>query len=138
MKLIMALLLSHLVATPVLADGVCLLAPANAGTPIAPHAAGTPVQPPATIALSGACPTCGVNWTGRTAAEANYWRFITYGNGIFVAVADAVANGGSHRVMTSPEGITWTAQSAAEANSWEAVTYGNGTFVAVALDGHTG
>ena len=36
-------------------------------------------------------------WTARTAAEANYWRSVTYGNGLFVAVA----YNGTNRVMTS-------------------------------------
>jgi hypothetical protein len=66
-----------------------------------------------------------------TAAEANTWTSVTYGNGQFVAVA----LGGTHQVMTSPDGMTWTAQTAAEASSWLAVTYGNGIFVAVAQSG---
>ncbi len=66
-------------------------------------------------------------WTARTAAEANYWTSITYGNGLFVAVA----NNGTNRVMTSPDGITWTPRTAASANTWRSVTYGNGMFVAV-------
>ncbi len=70
-------------------------------------------------------------WTARTAAEANSWSSVTYGNGLFVAVA----NFGTNRVMTSPDGITWTARSAAQANSWSSVTYGNGLFVAVSYDG---
>lgn len=37
------------------------------------------------------------NWTPQTAAEANGWRSVTYGNGLFVAVAWD----GTHRVMTS-------------------------------------
>ncbi len=70
-------------------------------------------------------------WTPRTAAQANQWRSITYGNGLFVAVS----SDGTNRVMTSPDGITWTARTAAEANFWYSITYGNGLFVAVSLDG---
>ena len=70
----------------------------------------------------------GITWTARSAAEANQWNSVTYGNNIFVAVA----NEGTRRVMTSPDGITWTARSAAEANQWNSVTYGNNIFVAVA------
>ncbi|NCY17380.1 MAG: hypothetical protein EBX39_11560, partial [Actinobacteria bacterium] len=70
-----------------------------------------------------------VTWTARTAAEASSWTSVTYGNGVFVAVA---ADG---KVMTSPDGVTWTARTAAEANSWYSVTYGNGVFVAVAASG---
>ena len=73
----------------------------------------------------------GAMWTARSAAEANGWRSVTYGDGLFVAVASS----GTNRVMTSPDGINWTARSAAEANSWRSVTYGDGLFVAVAFDG---
>ena len=44
----------------------------------------------------------GVVWTAQTAAERNSWQGVTYGNGMFVAVA----LDGTHRVMTSPDGIT--------------------------------
>ena len=73
----------------------------------------------------------GFPWTARAAAEANQWRSVTYGGGLFVAVASS----GTNRVMTSPDGITWTARTAAEANSWRSVTYGGGLFVAVASSG---
>jgi hypothetical protein len=73
----------------------------------------------------------GFTWTARSAAEANQWRSVTYGNGLFVAVT----NTGTNRVMTSPDGVTWTARSATEANQWFSVTYGNGLFVAVSYDG---
>lgn len=73
----------------------------------------------------------GITWTARTPAEENSWAAVTYGNGIFVAVATS----GTNRVMTSPDGVTWTARAAAEANSWQSVTFGNGLFVAVASGG---
>ena len=38
----------------------------------------------------------GITWTARTAAEANGWYSVTYGNGLFVAVAYT----GTNRVMT--------------------------------------
>ena len=47
----------------------------------------------------------GITWTARTAAEADNWFDVTYGNGLFVAVSDT---GRHHHVMTSPDGITWT------------------------------
>jgi hypothetical protein len=72
--------------------------------------------------------TDGVTWTARSAAEANYWFAVTYGNGVFVAVA---AYSGANRVMTSPDGVTWTARTAASVNNWNSVTYGNGVFVAL-------
>ena len=70
-------------------------------------------------------------WTARTAAAANSWKCVTYGNGLFVAVA----SDGTSRVMTSPDGITWTARTAAEVSGWYSITYGNGLFVAVAYSG---
>jgi hypothetical protein len=73
----------------------------------------------------------GTNWNARTAAEANQWQSITYGNGLFVAVADS----GTNRVQTSPDGITWTPRTAAEVNTWTSITYGNGLFVAVSDTG---
>ncbi|MBK9339154.1 MAG: hypothetical protein IPM98_22525 [Lewinellaceae bacterium] len=77
------------------------------------------------------CPADGITWATRNAAQANQWNRVTYGNGLFVAVA----SDGTNRVMTSPDGITWTARNAAAANAWWSVTYGNGLFVAVAQDG---
>ena len=81
------------------------------------------------VSLPGSALAGGVTWTARAAAEQNVWRAVTYGNGLFVAVASS----GTNRVMTSPDGITWTPRAAAEANQWRAVTYGNGLFVAVAV-----
>ena len=71
----------------------------------------------------------GITWTSRTSSIDNPWFNVTYGNGIFVAVA---GNGAGTRVMTSPNGITWTTRTSANNNSWYSVTYGNGLFVAVA------
>jgi hypothetical protein len=83
------------------------------------------------VSMSSAAAEAGVDWTAGTAAQANQWWSVAYGNGLFVAVAQT----GSNRVMTSTDGVTWTAQMAAEQNSWQSVTYGNGLFVAVALSG---
>jgi adhesin/invasin len=57
---------------------------------------------------------------------------VTYGNGLFVAVA---STGAGNRVMTSPDGITWTAHPTAASYYWGSVAYGNGLFVAVASTG---
>ena len=73
----------------------------------------------------------GVNWLSRTSAADNAWRSVVYGNGIFVAVA----NSGTTRVMTSPDGKTWTLRTPSADNNWRGVTYGNGLFVAVADSG---
>jgi hypothetical protein len=65
-------------------------------------------------------------WYAANSAEANSWRGVKYGNGLYVAVADT----GTNRVMTSPDGINWTARSA-PIGSYKSITYGNGLFVAV-------
>ena len=35
----------------------------------------------------------GITWTARTAAEASEWWHVTYGNGLFVAVAATARTG---------------------------------------------
>ena len=84
-----------------------------------------------TSQLNAQCPA-GTTWTIRTSAADNQWRSLTYGNGLFVAVA---GSGTDNRVMTSPDGITWTSRTSAANNIWTSVTYGNGLFVAVAWSG---
>ena len=74
----------------------------------------------------------GITWTSQISATDNPWQSVTYGNGLFVAVA---SNGTGNRVMTSPDGITWTPRTSAADNAWQSVTYGNGLFVAVAFSG---
>ena len=92
------------------------------------------VKPPNTTPNSS---TIGLVWTSNTSGDNNRWYSVTYGNGLFVAVA---IEGLGNRVMTSPDGINWTYRtSAADSNSWSSVTYaivnGNGLFVAVAYSG---
>ena len=75
-------------------------------------------------------------WTSRTSATDNNWNSVTYGNGIFVAVAQS---GSGNRVMTSPDGITWTSRTTPDSSEyWSSVTFGNGTFVAVSSSGSYG
>jgi hypothetical protein len=77
-------------------------------------------------------PAPGETWTARTASdETSDWYSVTYGNGVFVAVACC----GPNQVMTSPDGVTWTTRTAAVNDAWRSVTYGNGVFVAVASSG---
>jgi predicted RecA/RadA family phage recombinase len=71
-------------------------------------------------------------WISRTSAADNEWWGVTYGNGVFVAVA---SSGSGNRVMTSSDGVTWTSRVSAADNDWWAVTYDNGIFVAVAISG---
>src|SRR3989304_1758276 len=85
------------------------------------------LNPQPAIAFSG-----GVSWRLiKSAADIN-WRSVTFGGGLFVAVADS---GTGNRVMTSPDGITWTTRTSAANNGWFSVTYGGGLFVAVANTG---
>ena len=74
----------------------------------------------------------GINWTFYSTANTTL-RSITYGNGLFVAVA----TGGTNRALVSSDGITWT-PSTLSALFWYAVTYGNGMFVAIAYTGEVG
>jgi hypothetical protein len=55
------------------------------------------------------------------------WISVTFGNGVFVAVAQS-----SSIAATSPDGITWTQRVLPVSASWYSVTFGNGVFVAVA------
>jgi hypothetical protein len=73
----------------------------------------------------------GITWTARSSAADNSWREVTYGNGLFVAVA---ITGRRDRVMSSPNGIDWTSRTTND-NIWNSVTYGNSVFVAVASSG---
>ncbi|MBD2757681.1 exo-alpha-sialidase [Spirosoma validum] len=68
-------------------------------------------------------------WTPRTTPADIEWSSVTYGNGLFVAVA---ATGDGNQVMTSPDGVAWTLRRAAGSLTYRAVTYGNGLFVALA------
>ena len=71
----------------------------------------------------------GETWTQRTMPASEYWRSVTYGNGLFVAVGSQ-----SNIAATSPDGITWTLRALPESAFWYSVTYGNGVFVAVAYN----
>jgi hypothetical protein len=88
-------------------------------------------NPGASLEVVGDMISAGTEWTSRTSAANNQWESITYGNGMFVAVADS---GTGNRVMTSSDGINWTTQTNSADYGWMSVTYGNGLFVAVAKD----
>ena len=75
----------------------------------------------------------GITWTVRTPSEAMWFQAISYGNGLFVAVARF----GTNRIMTSPDGITWTSRTTAINPTFTGVAYGNGIWVAVS-DGSPG
>ena len=70
-------------------------------------------------------------WTMRVAAANNRWNAITYGNGLFVAVAIS----GTDKIMTSNDGVTWILRTAPVDDFWRGVTFGNGIFVCVGESG---
>jgi hypothetical protein len=76
--------------------------------------------------------TDGISWTRYNPAFEIQAKSITYGNGLFVAVA---FGGPGNRVMTSPDGINWTQRTPSANNDWQSVAYGNGKFVAVSSNG---
>jgi hypothetical protein len=79
-----------------------------------------------TIAYSGdILPPAGTNWISQTAASADSWQAIAYGNGLYVAVS---ANG---KCMTSPNGVKWTLRTITGATQLASIAYGNGIFVAI-------
>jgi putative cell wall-binding protein len=92
-----------------------------------------PTTPPTTVPPID--PNTGNTWTARNAAAESGWTSVTWSpeRNLFVAVADA----GTNRVMTSPDGATWTAKTAAAANNWTSVTWSpeKSLFVAVADSG---
>lgn len=67
-------------------------------------------------------------WTVAASPVAGSWRSLSFGGGVFVAVAD---DNGTNQIMTSPDGDTWTARTPPTSDYWSAVTYGNGRFVAI-------
>lgn len=69
----------------------------------------------------------GANWTTHT-LPTGIWGFVTYENGLFVAVA---AYGGS---MYSSDGVSWFPGNLV-IDTWSSVTYGNGYFMAVSNTG---
>ena len=68
------------------------------------------------VGVPGASAVTGTDWTTSTSAADNDWRSVTYGAGLFVAVA---YSGSGNRVMTSADGITWPRHtSAADRFTW--------------------
>jgi hypothetical protein len=86
----------------------------------------------------------GTTWTAQsTSGFDNAWFQVTYGNGLFVAVAcgvnDTVCDTtAGNRVMTSPDGVTWTTRTTPADIAWASIAYGNGLFVAVASSSGSG
>ena len=72
----------------------------------------------------------GITWTSRSAAAANQWNAVTFGNGLFVAVSDS----GTDRVYDHPQTAS-LGPPHKRSTTWQAVAYGNGVFAAVASGG---
>ncbi len=100
----------------------------------------TTSAPSTPLATATAAVPPGSTWTIRTTGPGTNkdWSSVTFGNSLFVTVANAVDN---FRVMTSPDGITWTRQTPSANNSWNSVTVRPAStgveplFVAVASSG---
>ena len=63
--------------------------------------------------------------TQRTLPATATWSSMTYGKGVFVAVAS-----NSAIAATSPDGVTWTQRTLPTFANWTTVIFGNGLFVA--------
>jgi hypothetical protein len=55
------------------------------------------------------------------------WHSVSFGNGVFVAVAGRETS--EQVVATSTDGITWTERSLPKSDHWDSVAFGGGTFV---------
>jgi hypothetical protein len=77
---------------------------------------------------------CVSTWTARSASDANSWLSVCWSPELSIFVA--VAQNGTNRVMTSPDGITWTARST-PSGYWNSVCWSPelSIFVAVAYSG---
>jgi hypothetical protein len=72
----------------------------------------------------------GRDWRMQTLPTWSTWTDVTYGNGLYVAVA----NSGAYRVMISSDAVNWTVVSNVPQSAWTAIAFGDGIFVAVASD----
>lgn len=78
------------------------------------------------ITLNNRC--LGVVWSDTTLPANADWYDVAYGNGVWVAIANYVAN-----AATSTDGINWTVRTT-PSSSLATITFGNGIFVAVGND----
>ncbi len=76
----------------------------------------------------------GITW--NTVPTGFSVEYVTFGNGLFVAVGYANVSGVlTSFIATSPNGINWTARTPSEAMWFQDIAFGNGLFVAVARAG---
>jgi len=62
----------------------------------------------------------GISWSSAVTIPTANWQDITYGQGLFMAVAT-----GTNTVITSQDGIIWTTQSIPSSGTWSAVGFSN-------------
>ena len=72
-------------------------------------------------------------WAQRAMPVNASWVSVTYGNGMFVAIAYS-----GNIAATSPDGITWTRRVLPIVANWYSVTFGNGMFAAMVSHGLRG
>jgi uncharacterized protein YjdB len=72
----------------------------------------------------------GVTWESADSPANADWQCITFGDGLFVAIAQ-------NNVIRSQDGTNWTLINNAPSQRWTSVTYGNGKFVAVCASNNT-
>jgi hypothetical protein len=72
----------------------------------------------------------GITWSTGTMPSASGWCSVTYGNGMFVAVAF-----NSEDAATSTDGINWTLRKLPSVAYWQDVNYGDGVFMATTITG---
>lgn len=77
----------------------------------------------------------GTTWTSITlpGPPPAVYTDVTYGNGMFVAVAQSNTN----FCATSPDGINWTQRTLPSTTDWFSVAYGNGLFLAMSGNSNT-
>lgn len=71
----------------------------------------------------------GLTWSSGTPSANVNWTALTYGNGLYVAVAS------TGEVMTSPDAITWTNRTPSSTDAWTSIAYANDYFMAVSSSG---
>ncbi len=69
-----------------------------------------------------------ISWTETKSTPIALW-YVTFGNGLFVAVGD------SGMIVTSTDGVRWTRQSTGTTAQLMSATWGNGCFVTVGDEG---
>jgi len=75
----------------------------------------------------------GITWTSAGSFNVEY---VTFGNGLFVAVGYAIVGvTPTSFIVTSTDGVSWTSRTPSEAMWFQAISYSNGLFVAVARFG---